>query len=460
MTKIRSFLDNKFYIPMVAIISFAFWLLAFLSNKQILDANFITKVENISLLVFGIIAAILLVLFKNTFYFIPWVIFVPFVFARPFDALTIPKCIFIGLGLMVVGLILNIIIYKPKLKLGQFFYGLLILCIAFVLGGINVKTDNYTLQIFLTTLCVVAFLSVYCLIASSARVSFEEVARMFTYLGIFLVLQLVVYFLIQEDVLQAFLNKSTNVGWGISNNIALMLLFTFPFTLFLAIANKRIKTILYTIITYAQVAAVVITYSRGAIIALALGIILLVPFVVWKAKDRITLSIAVVCLIVFSIIFIDQFKTNRPEEFERILTIIKNVDFEDFNGRTPIYEECINALKENPIFGKGVLSAFEQNASGDVVYEWGHSTILQTVRTMGLVGCIAMIIHLVQKYFVLIRKPTVWKIIVIASFAISGLYGLFDVSYYFINYMIPLILGMAMLECSFNPLGEDDYEDV
>ena len=48
---------------------------------------------------------------------------------------------------------------------------------------------------------------------------------------------------------------------------------------------------------------------------------------------------------------------------------------------------------------------------------------------------------------------------VVASFAISGLYGLFDVSYYFINYMIPLILGMAMLEFEFNN-GEENYELV
>lgn len=457
MNKIRSFLDSKFYIPIITVISFIFWLLAYLSNKEVLNKELITKVENISLIIFGVIVLTLLVLFKNTFYFIPWVIFIPFVFARPFDALTIPKCIFIGLGLMVVGLILNIIIYKPKLKIGQFFWGLFILCIAFVLGGINVKTDNYALQLFLTTVCVVAFLCVYCLIASSAIVKFDEVARLFTYLGIFLVCQLVVFFYLQEDILNAFLQKSTNVGWGISNNIALMLLFTFPFTLYLAITKKHFFTGIYTVITYLQLVAIIITYSRGAIIALVVGVIILIPFVIWKAKDRITLGISVILLVTCSILLVLHFKNIRPEDYEQIVAIITKVDLDNFNGRTPIYEECIAALKEYPIFGKGVLSAFEQNDSGVIVYEWGHSTILQTVRTMGTVGCIAMIIHLFQKYFVLLKKPNVWKMMVIASFAISGLYGLFDVSYYFINYMIPLILGMAMLEFSFKSYGEE-YE--
>lgn len=458
MAKVKSFLDSKLYIPIVFLISFGFWLVAYLSNHKIISEDIIRSSENITLITFGVVAAVLLILFKNTFYFIPWVIFVPFVFARPFDALTIPSCIFIGLGLMAVGLILNIIIYKPKLKFGQFFLGLFVLCIAFVLGGINVKTENYTLQILLTSLCVVAFLSIYCLIASSSKVNFDEVARLFTYLGIFLVLQLVVYFWIQEDVFNAFLNKGTNVGWGISNNIALMLLFTFPFTLYLSIINKNIKVVIYTVITYLQLIAIIITYSRGAIIALLIGIFLLIPFVIWKAKSKIIFGVSIVLLVVLSILFIQDFSVKRPEDYQRIVDIISKVNFDNFNGRTPIYEECIEALKEYPIFGKGVLSAFESNDSGVVVYEWGHSTILQTVRTMGLVGCIAMIIHLVQKYFVLLKRPTIWKIMVVASFGISGLYGLFDVSYYFINYMIPLILGMAMLESSFLPLGDDEYE--
>ena len=77
---------------------------------------------------------------------------------------------------------------------------------------------------------------------------------------------------------------------------------------------------------------------------------------------------------------------------------------------------------------------------------------------MGLFGCFAMLVHLFQKYFVLLKKPNVWKITVVASFAISGFYGLFDVSYYFVNYMIPLVLGMAMLEYEFEKMNEVDYE--
>ncbi len=458
MIRLRKFLDSYFYIPVVFIVSFVFWYIAY-SHR--LDDNalvFMNKVENIALVTFGVVAALLLVLFKNTFYFIPWIIFVPFIFARPFDVLTIPVFIYVGLGIMVLGLVLNIIIYKPKLKIGKFFWGFLILCIAFVLGGINVPTENFVFQLFLTLLCVCAFLLLYCMIASSSQVDFKVIARLFTYLGIFLICQLAVYFFSQEDILAGFLSKNSNVGWGVSNNVALMLLFTFPFTFYLAMQAKNAKTIIYSILAFVQMFGIVVTYSRGSIFSLLIGLIVFLPFVIVKAKDKISLCGILIVILIVLVIGIFKFKTSMPEEFKQIHDILLKINLDNLNGRTPIYEECLKVLKENMIFGQGILSSYKDNGSGELVYEWGHSTILQTVRTMGLFGCFAMLVHLFQKYFVLLKKPNVWKITVVASFAISGFYGLFDVSYYFVNYMIPLVLGMAMLEYEFEKMNEVDYE--
>ena len=61
---------------------------------------------------------------------------------------------------------------------------------------------------------------------------------------------MITYYVIQENVIDSLLSKGIKVGWGVTNNIGLILLFTFPFTLYLAIVNKGIKTILYTMITF------------------------------------------------------------------------------------------------------------------------------------------------------------------------------------------------------------------
>lgn len=454
MLLIKKYLNSRLYLLTVLVVSMVFWLLAYLSHYEKIDVNIQPKIENISLMSYGIICFILLVFNRNTFYFIPWVIFIPFVFARPFTALEIPKTIFIASGIMVLGIIINLIIYRPKFKLGHFFIGLAVLCLAFALGGINVPNDNSRFQILLTFVCVVAFLLLYVVISSSAKTDFKTVCRLFTYLGVFLVFELAVYFKIQPDFKEALLNKMSNVGWGISNNIALMLLFTFPFTLYLVLISKNIKTIFYILIMAAQCLAILFTYSRGAIVSMFVGLAFTIPLSIWKSKDRITTSISIAALLAMIGLVILYFYKNRPEDFERFLDIAFKMDFDDFNGRKTIYEDCIKSLKEFPIFGKGVLSTFQS----DGTYEWGHSTILQTVRTMGYVGIFAMAFHLIQKYLVLLYRPSLWKVITASAFAISGLYGLFDVSYYFINYMIPLILAMAIIECLFRKGGEDEYE--
>ena len=454
MSIIKKYLNSRLYLLTVLIVSMAFWLIAYLSHCKKIDVNIQPKIENISLLSFGIICFIVLVFNSNTFYFIPWIIFIPFVFARPFTALEIPKTIFIAAGIMGVGLVLNLIIYRPKLKLGHFFIGLAVLCIAFILGGINVPNDNSRFQLLLTVICVFFFLLLYVVIASSAHTDFKMICRMFTYLGVFLVFELAVYFITFVNSIPTFFWKVSNVGWGVSNNIALMLLFTFPFTVYLVLTSKHIKTIFYVLIMTVQCLAIIFTYSKGAIVSMIVGLIFLIPLSIWKAQDRITIIISVVVLfLVFSAVLLYLYKY-RNEEFIILAKMAFNINFENFNGRKIIYEDCIKSLKEYPIFGKGILATFQDNGE----YDWGHSTIFQTVRTMGWVGIIGMSIHLIQKYFVLIYRPSLWKIITVASFAISGLYGLFDVSYYFINYMIPLIFGMAIIECLFREGGKDEYE--
>jgi hypothetical protein len=59
--------------------------------------------------------------------------------------------------------------------------------------------------------------------------SFINLARIITYLGIFILLQMITYYVIQENVIDSLLSKGIKVGWGVTNNIGLILLFTFSF---------------------------------------------------------------------------------------------------------------------------------------------------------------------------------------------------------------------------------------
>ena len=79
-------------------------------------------------------------------------------------------------------------------------------------------------------------------------------------------------------------------------------------------------------------------------------------------------------------------------------------------------------------------------------FQWCHSTLLQAIYSGGIVGLIAILIHLFEKYFYLIKNMSIEKLVLIASFALSGIYGLFDVSYYFICYMVVIMIIFVLTD--------------
>ncbi len=444
--KIRRFLDSKFYIPFVFIISFVSWFLSYISRKGIIDSNLIDFIEYCELIGYGSISLLFLINFKNTYYFIPLFIFIPFMFARPFDAIDIPYCVIIGGVLVAIGLILNYFIYKPKLMFGKFLLGLIVLGIAIILSGIGYKSDNYFIQLIFSFCCVGAFILLYVSISSSASVDFHNIARLFLYLGLFLSLQLIVYYCVQDNILDSFLSKDSNVGWGISNNIALMLLFTMPFALYLATQNRRVLCVLYLLTFILELLCIVFTYSRGAVVAMIIGIIIMIPFIIIEVVNKKTFYISLSTILCFICLFVLIFCFSHKTEAARIFEILTSLDIHNGNGRYEIYKKCLQNLKEYKIFGKGIFSQFNGDNYGNTSYVWGHSTITQTASTMGGFGLLSIFFHFGQKYYVLLKNATNYKMIIFYSFFISGLYGLVDISYYFVNYMIPLVIVMALLE--------------
>ena len=129
------------------------------------------------------------------------------------------------------------------------------------------------------------------------------------------------------------------------------------------------------------------------------------------------------------------------------------VNFTNLDGRTPIYKQVLLEINDNVLFGKGLFAGFSDYVDvGDHSFQWNHSTILQALGSCGLFGLFAMIIHLVNKYFYLSQNINIEKFFLILIFLLPGLYGLFDVSYFFINFMIVLVVLMV--------LANDLYGDV
>ena len=51
-----------------------------------------------------------------------------------------------------------------------------------------------------------------------------------------------------------------------------------------------------------------------------------------------------------------------------------------------------------------------------------------------------------EKYYYFFKKVELWKLMVILSLGMSDLYGMIDVSYYFINYMVLMIVILSVVD--------------
>ena len=89
------------------------------------------------------------------------------------------------------------------------------------------------------------------------------------------------------------------------------------------------------------------------------------------------------------------------------------------------------------IFGEGT-----EYYSGSDQVRFYHSTVLDIAAKLGIVGCVAYLVHFIQKYLTLLIKRTTFKTFVLIGVLTAGTYGLIDV--YYFNFTCVLVLALAL----------------
>lgn len=424
----------RYFIVFVVFIS---WLLPFTNQNDYLFY------EDFGLVFVGIIAFLCLLLFKDTYYILEILLLVPFMFSHEMDLYTIPRTLFYVIGLVLLGFIIHIFIYKQKLRTPKLFFGFLLIGISLVLGGLLTEFDDKLLKMGLLLFIVVVFLLFYAFLTSSTNSDFEDLKSLMSMLGLLICLQVVVYSIINKDVF--LMNKDMDIGWArSSNSTAMILLLCVPFALYNAFKNKGFKSISLYALTLLELVCLIFTYSRGALAsALVTCLAFLVVFIVIKEtriKVLIFAGTAISALALFALIFYIK----KPDIFDSIIYHISKFNLENLNGRLPIYQDIFKNFKNHPIFGHSVFYLYGQHGDNPNFYFWAHNTFLQAAYTLGSVGLVAMLYHFIEKYYLCFKNINLQRIILLFAFIQSDIYGFFDVSYFFINFMIVLVIILIM----------------
>lgn len=419
----------------IFVVMFIGWLIPYLNRD-----NYVVS-EVIGQVLVALIACGCLICFKNTFLVLEIVLLFPFMFSRGLTLYTIPLQLYIIIPMIVIAFIAHIILYRQKLSIPLFFVGIAAICVSLFLGGILVSYEDKFIKTLLLFVIGVGLLFVYVFFSSTAKPSFYDLAFVMNLLGMFLILQVGVYGIVNSDIF--LLGKTIETGWASnSNNIAMMLLFTFPFTFYLGYKETKIKKYFYYTLSYITILGIIFSYSRGSIASAGVSFLaMLIVFSIVKETRKQALcylgvGVGILAVAVLGIYIL------KPELFEALIFQITKINLDNLNGRTPIYEEVGKKFLSQPIFGHGIYSAY----ASETFYAWSHNTFLEAASTLGSVGLIALIIHHVEKYIFCFKKFGVEKIIILFAFIATDIYGFFDVSYFFINFVI--VLMFVLISCN------------
>lgn len=442
-------ISKRFYIIAIGFLNLIFWVITFMCRKKGIDNNVLTNIEGIELLIIGILIAYVMIFYEDLFYAIPIFCYVPFVFSHPFDIRTIPFSLYLAIIIAAIGIFIHLYRYRIKIKLGKMFIGLAMIGVSLIFGGIAVSINEYRLtQFFMMIFVSIGLLAIYVFFISGVKkVDFNIICDLINVLAAIIILQTFFSQLAYPETLN---DKKLNLGWGVGNNLSLMLLFTMPFAYYQAIVNKKLIRYSYLVYVVLQYFTIIFAFSRGCMMVGALGLFIMFILGFKFFKDEILIYTSIIIVALGGVLLAGNYiLMHNPELVERLNKIlIKGIKFDTLNGRMKIYTDLIVKSFDYPIFGHGIYFPFTYDIDLLVEngYQWGHCTFLHALFTTGIFGTLLLTYHMVEKYYGLIKKMNIQKFTLLFSFALSGLYGLFDISYFYINYMIVLIVVLVLAD--------------
>ena len=165
-------------------------------------------------------------------------------------------------------------------------------------------------------------------------------------------------------------------------------------------------------ISYLFVAIPVMSFSRGTIIVLGLflpwALFLTIRYSEKKKKIILYHAIYLSSMVIIALLF---FLINR-EIFYKIADQLLDLRVDTFNNRKFIYESIFRIWDKNKVFGVGLIGSFNWNVDFPKGYQFAHNTFLQMLFVSGIFGLICLVIHITDKYFRVLVKPSFEKIIV------------------------------------------------
>ena len=237
----------------------------------------------------------------------------------------------------------------------------------------------------------------------------------------------------------AYQSRFTATGFD-PNELALMLVLSFPLSLYLASSTRRQLLVwLYRVQLMLAAAAVFLTASRGPVLA-ASGLLLFLPAVFFRSGEKQKAALVAVAVIGAAVVL----SLVPAASWKRLGTIGTQVESGTFNDRTIIWEAGLGVFRQNPIIGvgAGAFSAVVHNSTG--ISYVAHNTFLSILVEQGLIGFslfLALLIYSIRSCLYMPRYERALWLAMLMTMSI----GIFSLTW---EYRKPiwLIFGLISLQ--------------
>lgn len=347
------------------------------------------------------------------------------------------------IGILLLEMIIFLIARFKKQNKSTLWIGFVLITVSFAISGVkqdgSIYVNNHFTDVILMGIVIFLFLFFAFTFEKNSK---RYICKCLLYLGVYVSCQFFATYIMQSiNSPETLYELRPNLIWGNGNAAALIILLCFPAGAYLYIEKPNFY---YFFLTRLAFIGVLISTSRGGILC---GIIAVVATDIYArlqmTNHRKYNLVYFGSAALFLSALVMSFDMIKPFIEFTVNRFFIGDDLNGFSsGRIELYKAAIEAFLSSPITGIGTALT--------VVYDvtpWYHSTLFDTLASTGVVGLVMFIIHMFQKYRLLFKnRKDPFVFIVFIGFICSGLYGMIDVAYYNLIWLMMFAIILAVVE--------------
>jgi len=442
MRKLEKFFQSSPYIFIVFLITFVAW-----TSYKETPPHLFNFYNMMGVFFLVIINTFLLISYKNTLYTLPIVISFLFIINKSnmtFETAAILGFPIVAFSTFLVGYLIHLIRFRPKINLGVFFLGLLLIAISFMLPLIDA---SFSINLLTVSMMGFVYLILYVFYSSTLKGNLDYLFKIMLLINVLITAQFF-FFTYQGFILnpelsffdRMYVGWGRRLGWANVNDIAIYLSLTMPAYLYFIF--KKPKAYVLWLMMFFPMIAVLLSKSRGGMIGFVLTLLGVIIFILLRGNKKHLIHGLIFSAFCLTVFYIGRTAFHLWWEF--FLASFGN-DLDSFSsGRIEIYLMGVEVFKNNPLFGGGWLSLVEIAENPRFVMY--HSTIVQALAAMGLFGLGALLFHFYQVFRYMLVKLTLEKSLFLIGYISTQIHGLIDNTQYSVMYSVLIVLFLSVWE--------------